>query len=1253
MKLRFEKYQREHDKGAAASGSAGKVANAMGTTTIHHGYATTLDTLPISNRLLDSAASTHTQHSSLPVIRDRGIAVNQAIRTATGAILTKPHKADVELPLPDGSTFPLSGVLTHPDMRTSLVSVSALLDDPTVKRVEFERAGASVIDASGDIVLKARRNNGVFVIDTADTQSSAGTNVQMAAVSIAELWHRRSSHLSESSLEATARAQVLVEGNQFKKAANAARELCEPCINGKLKRNPFARELRAEIRARRVLERLHMDLSGPYPDGPEGERYRANILDEFSREYITLYLQKKSQFPERFFEWAEPIQNKLNLKIAEVHYDGGGEFENKRIWSWASKNGTKTTFGPARTPQHNGKAERFTGVLDPLIRASMHAAGAPEYLWIYASKHATSAHNRFLLCSRDASRTPHQIFFNLDGIISVNEFRVWGCRAYARRPPRRGDTKLTTKAVLCSNLGYDYDRSSYSLIDDNGHIFQSRDAVFNEESFAGMRKLTSSDEESDDHDEPLVSQPVAIPKPKDDIDKVKLPVAKSNGVNQLEVSPSESSPLVVKVVHSDSEPETQSDDDVDPPLEPDQHLIERILARGTVNGVDCLKIKWRDYPMAEASWEPVTWMQEQIPDILDDFENDRSSSESSSESEDECQLEQKSKEPESSSAPVALLAQPPPRTNPRPQRTIRPIQRYGTQDVHIAEAHATVIDIHPESAKLGDPSSWEEILSRPDRDQWIAAHELEHSAHIKNGTYRIVSKSDIPVGIRLLTWKDIYKLKFGSNALPLKYKARFTIRGCAQSPDQYGDVSAAVFTHRSLRVVCALVAHYDWEFKQLDAISAYLQGNLKEQLYAVAPKGLGIPSDKAVQLLKPIYGLRQAGHEWQEKLFAELRKLNYEQLRWVDKCIFIRRLPKPGDRCLVILVYVDDIPYAFDRRDTVEMTHDINALMKAFELTDLGDAEFIVGWRITRDRSRRTLSLDQQASIQQLLEEYGMDHCNSASTPGTSPDILFGKVKSSSSTAKHSAPVLLNDSQLEHPQLQLKDFRSVIGALQYLTCCTLPVINDAVNKLAQFSNDPQPYHLQALKRILRYLSGHRSDKLTYTGSRQLGVPIAIAYADADYAEDYNTRKSTTGDLIMLCNAAVMWCSKKQKTVARSTMEAEYVAAAAMVNEIICVRRLLASLGSEQIDPTVLHLDNQSTIAIAKEGGKEERRKHIDIKHHIIVEAIDNKVIVVNWIPSKDNLADIFTKALPERRFQALKEIVMGHSSISAGPSSSH
>jgi hypothetical protein len=341
------------------------------------------------------------------------------------------------------------------------------------------------------------------------------------------------------------------------------------------------------------------------------------------------------------------------------------------------------------------------------------------------------------------------------------------------------------------------------------------------------------------------------------------------------------------------------------------------------------------------------------------------------------------------------------------------------------------------------------------------------------------------------------------------------------------------------------------------------------------------------------------------------------------------------------MVYVDDIPYAYDKRDEAVMLEDVKKLMSRFPMKDLGNAEYILGWRITRDRAARKLALDQQGNIQHVLEEYGMTQCRPQASPGTAVSVLHrgaGASPSEVSGPGTSAPVL------KHNQVELKDYRAIVGALQYLATCTLPVIADAVSKLAQFNADPQTHHLEALKKVLRYLCSHREDRLVFTGAAKVGVPIVTAYTDADFAEDPITRKSTTGWVVMLCGAAISWRSKRQSTVARSTMEAEYVAAASIVDELIAVRRFLSELGCPQPGPTIVHVDNTSSIAVAKEGGKEERRKHIDVKHHCIVEAIDQKIINLKWISSAENVADLFTKPLPDAKFRNFKNVILGRSS---------
>ena len=1254
--------------------SGKKPAEAQAAESTQHAYEASVCGIG-GKRLLDSAASRHMQNASLPVKRDHGVAADERIRVATGRILDAPKKVDIDLNLENGSKFELKNVLTHPELRTSLVSVGALLEDPAVKVISFGRGGAKVQDHQGRVVMTARRENGVFVVNTAcgerstddeDVGHAPETAVAAAGESTqdkADLWHQRACHLSKSTMMDTARTGAVIESEQWKRTANTAGSLlCQPCLEGKMKKSPIGDHMREELKARRVLERLHLDTSGPFTPGLNGEKYRLNIVDEFSGDGHVLYTCSKDELPKVFIAWVKMVQNKLNLRIAELRSDGGGEFINKAVDAWCTENGTNPHWGPTDTPHLNGRAERFQQTIDNLQVAAMHAAGAPEHLWVYASRHAVAAHNRLMISSGDPKRTRHQVFFDIKKPTSVSEFKVWGCRAYARKPEESGDNKLTAKAIPCTNLGYSYQRSSYTLIDDDGRVFQSRDVRFDEASFAGMRELTDDDADADEH--PIRSQSGFQPKGDAALAKLlsrdalrapspvasrQLPELASDHLPLLECEPDagyidpehdeiksvsreeieaadaieERGDLDIK---SRGPTESEDDDDDNPEEEADEpeYTVERISRkRQTKNGGEQYLVHWQGYK--KPTWEPAEAMRAQVPNFVEKFEQP-----SEEENGSVVPIVEDHPNVQDSKNGVEVSIS-------RPRRAPKPFHRLGMADprdyANMAEACVAVTEIHPQSEQLGDPLSYDAILERPDREQWLGAHALEHEAQMKNGTYAIVPKSTIPPGIRLLTWKDVYKLKTGPDGRPSKYKARFTIRGCAQSPDQYGDITAYVFSMRSLRVICALVAHYDWEFKQLDVDAAYLHGELKEELYAVAPKGLGIPSDHAVKLKKTIYGLKQAAHEWQQTLFRELTKLNYTALRWSDRCVFIRKLA--NGRMLIIMVYVDDIPYAYDKRDEREMQGDIQQLMSRFPIKDLGNAEYILGWRITRDRTNRKLMLDQQGNIQHLLEEYGMTQCLPTESPGTAVSVLHREgiptKTSQSSTALAQ----------KHPQVQLKDYRAIIGSLQYLASCTLPVIADAVNKLAQFSADPQTHHLIALKKILHYLCSHREDRLVYTGTARSGVLSVTAYTDADFAEDPMTRKSTTGWVVMLCGAAISWRSKRQSTVARSTMEAEYVAAASIVDELIAVRRLLSELGCPQPGPTIVRIDNTASIAVAKEGGKEERRKHIDVKHHCIVEAIDNQVINLKWIPSADNIADLFTKPLPDARYRILKEAVLG------------
>ena len=278
------------------------------------------------------------------------------------------------------------------------------------------------------------------------------------------------------------------------------------------------------------------------------------------------------------------------------------------------------------------------------------------------------------------------------------------------------------------------------------------------------------------------------------------------------------------------------------------------------------------------------------------------------------------------------------------------------------------------------------------------------------------------------------------------------------------------------------------------------------------------------------------------------------------------------------------------------------------------------GIRVIRDRKQRILTLDQETYVTKFLEEY--KHLDVKTKP----------------TPRPTAELVLRNPVLD-PKVNKQTSSSIIGSLQWLVTCTRPDIAHAVGILSRASADPKPQQFEEVKYLMRYLSGSRQLKLEYRSSDQ-GLTLR-GYSDADWAGESSSARSTTGNLLMLGGAAIHWRSTRQPTVSLSSSEAEYVAASELTRMIKVTRVFLAELGFAQRDPTPLYIDNQTAIRMAIEEGNEDRRKHINVKHHYIREQNEKGQIQPNWIPSEQQLADIFTKALNQRVFVLLRKQVMG------------
>jgi len=282
-----------------------------------------------------------------------------------------------------------------------------------------------------------------------------------------------------------------------------------------------------------------------------------------------------------------------------------------------------------------------------------------------------------------------------------------------------------------------------------------------------------------------------------------------------------------------------------------------------------------------------------------------------------------------------------------------------------------------------------------------------------------------------------------------------------------------------------------------------------------------------------------------------------------------------------------------------------------FAMTDCGEVHHFLGIRIQRSRTKRVITFDQEHYIDQILEKFGMSQCKPVGTP-----------------LDKSIQLKRDDSD---NKVCSTNYRQIIGSIMYAMLATRPDIAAAVSIVSQFLERPSEAHLCAAKRILRYLKGTKDYKLHLGQNSDLTL---VGYSDANWGNDPDTRRSTTGYLFYLSGGVITWSSKRQPTVALSSMEAEYMAHAQVTIEAIWLRNLLSELGFKQ-KVTTIYEDNQSCIALAKNPIDHQRVKHIDTRYHFIRERIESGEINLEYLPSEDMIADALTKALPKPAFTKL------------------
>jgi transposase InsO family protein len=499
-----------------------------------------------------------------------------------------------------------------------------------------------------------------------------------------------------------------------------------------------------------------------------------------------------------------------------------------------------------------------------------------------------------------------------------------------------------------------------------------------------------------------------------------------------------------------------------------------------------------------------------------------------------------------------------------------------------------------------DPVNDREAMSSPDADSWQKAKDEELEGIKRNDTWTVAK---LPPGRKSIGCKWVFKSKMTSNG-EKQFKARLVAQGFTQQAGiDFDEVFAPVANSTTIKILLTVAGIKKYHVRHYDVKSAFLNGELKEEIYMRPPPGTN-ERGNVYRLKKSLYGLKQAANVWNLKIHEILTMIGSVRSK-DDDCLYSYT---SGGVKLYLLIHVDDILIAgTSKKDVQDFMRKVG---KQVEIKDLGIVSSYLGVEIVKNEEG-FFEISQRDYIEKVLKVTQMENAKVSHYPMN----------------PHYHRTELDGTPLESNV----NYRKLIGMLLYLAVNSRPDIAAAVGILCQKVSGPTNIDENEARRVIRYLSATKSFRLKL-GSKDANDELC-AYTDADWAECRVDRKSNTGMVCLLKGSPVLWKSKKQTIVAASTAEAEFVALSSTAQEVIWIRRVVESFGITQKHPVKIFSDNQAAIAMVTQPKFGAKTKHIDTKFHHVKDCASEGRIQLVYVPTDDNTADILTKPLGEKKMK--------------------
>ncbi|GJR27849.1 retrovirus-related pol polyprotein from transposon TNT 1-94 [Tanacetum coccineum] len=488
-------------------------------------------------------------------------------------------------------------------------------------------------------------------------------------------------------------------------------------------------------------------------------------------------------------------------------------------------------------------------------------------------------------------------------------------------------------------------------------------------------------------------------------------------------------------------------------------------------------------------------------------------------------------------------------------------------------------------------------------ESWIVAMQEELNQFVANDVWELVPQ---PRNMTIIGTKWVFRNKLDENGIVSRNKARLVAQGYNQQEGiDYDETYAPVARLESIRILLAYACALDFKLFQMDVKSAFLNGFINEEVYVAQPPGFidFEKPDHVYKLKKALYGLKQAPKAWYDRLKAFLIKHEYK-MGMVDNTLFTK---KKSSNLIIVQIYVDDIIFGSTCQDMCDEFAKI--MHDEFEMSMMGELNFFLGLQIKQMEDG--IFFNQSKYIKEMLKKFGLEDSKPMKTPMSSDTKLT------------------KDEECE--SVDSTKYRGMIGSLLYLTA-SRPDIMFSVCLCARFQEAPKTSHLEAVKRIFRYIKGTTHLGLWYP--KGTGIETVV-YADSDHAGDYVDRKSTSGICTFVGCCLTSWFSKKQTALAISTTEAEYVSAGKACQQALWMKQALIDY-DVRLDDVPIMCDNKGAIDLSKNPVQHSRTKHIEIRHHFLRDNVQKGHISIEKVPSVDNITDILTKPLKRESFNYLR-----------------